>query len=342
MHLAVYIGLNCLYFIFGVLLVNTIRKEFFSQAKKKIFKVGTHNDIFIPEQRDKSNYYLNQLLKQPHLPNFIFILPRADLLLQPENFWNVLNMKYIHNLDYVFNYLTPCYDPDSYQDRRRLELDIHTSKTFPMFFILRGRKNDNSIFKVEDKKDYFDLESKYRENNFQLIQRIESNIFSFQNKIFVLETYLLCVRRPLEEGNKKQKHKVEMYRSKNIRYMLLDMISGKLVGCQKMEALLQTNFFSTPYEVILKDIQKKYDFLAQNFCPVLGDKIEGLDSTCFEILSVKFILNSRFETYIYRIDRDIEIFDNNDSIIFTALVNEVYTFLKKKKKLNTEILIPIC
>ena len=339
MHLAVYIGLNCLYFIFGIILVNTIRKEFFSQAKNKIFQVNTHKEIFIPQERTKSNYYLNELLKQNVLPKFIFILPRADLLINPHSLWNVLSIKYIHNVDYVFNYITPCYAPDSYQDRRRLELDIYTSKTFPMFFILRGSKNDNIIFKVNDKKNYFDLEVKYREKNSKLIQRLESNIFSYQNKIFVLETCLLCIRNPLEEGQKK--HKIEFLRTKNIRYMLLDMLTGKLVSCQKMEELLKTNFFNKSYHTILKDIEKNYKFLADNLKPLLGDKIDGLNSTCFEIFSVKFILNSRFETYIYRIDRDIEIFDNTDTLIFTSLVNEIYSFLKKKK-LNTEILIPIC
>ena len=72
MHLAVYIGLNCLYFIFGVILVNAIRKEFFSQAQKKIFQPDSQKEIFIPMEREKSNYYLNELLKQKNLTPYDF------------------------------------------------------------------------------------------------------------------------------------------------------------------------------------------------------------------------------------------------------------------------------
>ena len=200
MHLSIYIGLNCLYFIFGVILVNAIRKEFFSQAQNKIFK---SKEIFIPENRENGNYYLNELLKQKIIPKIIFILPQADLLVKPNHFWNVLSVKYIHRVEYLFNFITPCYDPDSYQDRRRLELDIQCSKKFPMFFILRGSKKDNDIFKVEHKKNYFDLESNYRDKNYELIQRIDNNIFAYQSKIFVLETYMVWIKRPFVEGGNK-------------------------------------------------------------------------------------------------------------------------------------------
>lgn len=340
MHLAVYIGLNCLYFIFGVILVNAIRKEFFSQAQKKIFQPDSQKEIFIPTEREKSNYYLNELLKKKNKPRMIFILPQADLLLKPQNFWNILSIKYIHQVEYLFNFLTPCYAPDSYQDRRRLELDIQKGKKYPMFFILRGSKNDNSIFKVNDKNGYLELQSEYREKNYQLIQRIDSNIFAYQNKIFVLESYMLWIKNPLENGG--TFHKIELFRFKNIRYMLLDMISGNLVNCQKLETLLQTDFFKKPHLHIIENIDKNYKFIKENFVPIFREKLEGLNSTCFEIFSIKFILNSAFDTYIYRIDRQIDIFDTRETHLFSSMVNEVYQYLKLKKELNTELLIPIC
>ena len=151
---------------------------------------------------------------------------------------------------------------------------------------------------------------------------------------------MLWIRRPLLEGE--TKHKVELYRFKNIRYMLLDMISGNLVNCERLEKLLDTKFFKKPHEFMLENINKNYKFLKKNFEPIFQEKLEGLNSTCFEIFSLKFILNSAFETYIYRIDRHIDIFDTRETQIFTSMVNQVYEYLKYKKDLNQELLIPIC
>ena len=95
--------------------------------------------------------------------------------------------------------------------------------------------------------------------------------------------------------------------------MLLDMITGNLVNCKKLEKLLDTEFFKKPYEFILENILKNYNFLKDNFEPIFEEKISGLNSTCFEIFTVKFILNSAFETYIYRIDRQIDIFDAEET-----------------------------
>lgn len=339
MHLSIFIGLNCLYFIFGIILINAIRKEFFLQAQKKIFEPENHSNIFFPEEREKSNYYLNELLKQKKIPKIIFILPQADLLLKPEKLWNILIVKFVDKLEYLFNFLTPCYSLDLFQDRKRLELDIQNSKKYPMFFILRGSTNDNSVFKVKNKNNYLELQKEYRDKNYQLIQRIDSNILSYQNKIFVLESYMLWIKNPLKDGE--TKHEVELYRFKNIRYMLLDMMSGNLVNCQKLENLLQIDILKKKNEYIIQNINKNYKFLKDNYEPLYREKLEGLNSTCFEIFSIKFILNSTFDTYIYRIDRKIDIFESHETYVFNTLVNEVYQFLNLKKELNIELFIPI-
>ena len=94
MHLAIYISLNACYFLFGVLLVNTIRKEFLKQAENKVLSQLIKNNIFIPDKKNKNNYYLNEILKLKKQPEYIYIFPESNRLVNLEEFWSILKHKY--------------------------------------------------------------------------------------------------------------------------------------------------------------------------------------------------------------------------------------------------------
>ena len=171
MHLVVYISLNAIYFLFGVLLVNTIRKEFFRQAEDKVFKKLEIDDIFIPDNKNKNNYYLNEILKMKKHPKYIFIFPESNRLVNLDEFWNILRLKYYRHLKFLHNFIVPTYDIDTISDVRRLETDIYTKHSFPLMFILKKKNSKNKILGVynlfDDEVNSAEINSinKYLSNN---------------------------------------------------------------------------------------------------------------------------------------------------------------------------------
>ena len=265
MHLVVYISLNAIYFLFGVLLVNTIRKEFFKQAEDKVLKKLEIDDVFIPDKKNKNNYYLNEILKMKKHPAYIFIFPESNRLVNLDEFWNILRLKYYRHLKFLHNFIVPTYDIDTISDVRRLETDIYTKHSFPLMFILKKKESKNKIYQLTSKKNSYDLISYCREHKYHMIQLIEDSIFKGQKKIFMLETYLLLVRRPPISQEKqdcistrhklrKNKANIEMYRYANIRYMLLDAETNQLINCQKVAELIENDVYRIPYHNLYKHI----------------------------------------------------------------------------------------
>lgn len=339
MHLAIYISLNAFYFLFGVLLVNTIRKEFLKQAENKVLSQLVKNNIFIPDNKKHKNYYLNEILKLKKQPDYIYIFPESNRLVNLDEFWSILKHKYYRNINFVHNFVVPMYNLDIYTESRRLESDIYVSTSFPMIFMLR-KKDKNKIFTLTEREKVFDMMSYCRDNNFYLVQKIEDDIFRAQKKIFLLETYLLLVRRP---PNEMEKPEIEMYRYVNIRYMMLDMETNQLTNCPNMAKLFETGYFYGLFSNINKYINVNYKFLLKNFKSEFQGMYQDLQSTCFEILSVKYVMNSKFQTYLYEINRDVELYSGIETNIFSDLVDQVHKCVKldgnydKDKLLRVEI-----
>lgn len=341
MHLAVYLSLNALYFLFGVLLVNTIRKEFFSQTENKIMKNLVKNDIFIPEIKDKGNYYLNEILKMKKKPKLILMFPESNRLVFLDEFWSILGRKYEKHLDFVYNFIIPIYDTSNFNEVKRLESDIYTSQKFPQIYILKKRNLSHKIFILTDKKKSYDLLKICRENDYHMIQKIEDHIFRTNHKLFLLETYAVLVRRPLTDENKLKKYDIEMYRFNNIRYILSDMETKKLIYCQNIDKLFETNYYQLPIRRLYKHIDLNYKFLKKNFTPEFEGLYPDLNSTCLEILSIKYVINLDFQPFLYQIDRNVALYDGLDKEIFTDLINQVNLCAKGKGMVNPEKLIEI-
>ena len=338
MHLAIYLSLNAFYFLFGVLLVNTIRKEFFKQAENKVLLKLVKNNIFIPDSKNKNNYYLNEILKLKKHPEYIYIFPESNRLVNLDEFWGILKHKYYRHLNFLHNFVVPIYDLDNYTESRRLESDIYTHSSFPLVFMLRKKKGQNKIFTVKQKKEAFDMMSYCRDNQYHLIQRINDDICRAEKKIFLLETYLVLIRRPPEE---KKTSKIEMYRYKNIRYMLLSMETNQLTNCPNMSKLFETGYFSGLFDNINKYIDLGYKFIHKNFKSEFMGMYQDLQSTCFEILSVKYVMNSKFQTFLYEINRDVELYGGLDAEVFEDLINQVHLCVKLQGEYDTDKLISI-
>lgn len=344
MHLAIYLSLNALYFFFGVLLVNTIRKEFFSQTEQKIMSKLVANDIFIPDKKTKGNYYLNEILKMKKKPHFIFIFPESNRLVYLDEFWSILYRKYHRHLDFVHNFVVPMYDISNFNEVKRLEADIYTMTQFPQIFILKKRNNKNKIYILTDKKKSYDLLKICRDEDFYMIQKLDDSIFRSQKKIFLLESYLLLVRRPqtiTETYDNKSSFTIEMYRYSNIRYMLLDMESNQLAYCQHIEKLFKTRFYQFPAQKMIQHIDLNYKFIQKNFSPEFEGLYVDLDSTCFEILSLKYLINQEFRPFLYQIDRNVELYGGLDKEMFADLVNQVHLCVREKNTFDREKLVQI-
>ena len=331
MHLAVYIGLNICYFFFGVLLINTIRKEFYRHEKNKIFNIMKEEEVFIPEVREKSNYYLNQILKYERKPPYIFILPGGDLLVKSDELWNYLSCKYRQNIKYLECFLMKSYVPSNYSDRRRLEKDIFSSKRYPYLFIMKGKKN--KVFQINEKEEYYDLQSEFRNGDFSILQNISDNIFLYEKKIFLVESFMLWVKR---------KNKVELYYYEDLRYILLDLKNGKFTDCQKVDKLFETEFFAIPGRKMKKSLTNNYKFLGMNFKKYFSTHYQHLESTCFEIFSCKHMMSTNFEVFLYQIDRKIDLYQSDNKLQMTKLVNNVYKCVKNESEKTNEKLIKIC
>lgn len=338
MHIIIYISLNVIYFLFGVLLVNTIRKEFFKQAENKVLLKLVKNNIFIPDNKNKNNYYLNEILKFKKHPEYIYIFPESNRLVNIDEFWSILKHKYYRHMNFLHNFVVPIYDLNNYTEARRLESDIYTHLTFPLVFMLRKNKGKNKIFTVNEKKDSFDMMSYCRNNEYHIVQKIGDNIFRAEKKIFILETYLVLIRRPLQE---KKICDIEMYRYINIRYMMLDMETNQLTNCQNMTKLFETGYFCGLFNNINKYIDLNYKFINKNFKSEFMGMYQDLQSTCFEILSVKYVINCKFQPFLYEINRDVELYGGIDSEVFADLINQVHFCVKLEGEYDKEKLVRI-
>lgn len=331
MHIVIYLGLNCLYFIFGVLLINTIRKEFLNKAKEKTLLEQESPDIFFPQVREKNSYYLHEIMKKKKKPKYIFILPHGEMLVRPGDFWNLFSTKYYHNLEYIHNFIVPSYSPGEYMERRRLEKDIYTCRKFPLVFILRHYKEDNIIFMVNSKKEYYDLQAEFRKKSYQLIQKIDSSIYSYQKKIFVIESFMLVI---------KEQKNISIYRYPDFRYLLLDLKKNNLIHCRHMARLFSTVFFEKPFENMIASMDKNYQFLLANLTDMLAVDFNLLGTTFFEVFSVKYIMDSSFRLYIYQIDQKIDIENEEDSKLYKNIISETFKIVKNTEKEESN-LIPI-
>ena len=111
-----YISLNCLYFLFCVFLVNTIKKEFYKQTDDKILNINSE-EIFIPADRNNLNLYLERLKNFKIKPKYIFILPNSQILVNQNLLWDFFRNKFYHNINYLNSYFLKTYILGNYQDR---------------------------------------------------------------------------------------------------------------------------------------------------------------------------------------------------------------------------------
>lgn len=325
MHTSIYISLNIFYFLFCVLLVNTIRKEFFTQSEKNIISSNSQ-EIFIPEDRENNAIYISKLLKSPLKPKYIFILPMSDSLVSKSGLWNILRSKYYRNITYLNNFLLRSYIVENYLDRQLLEQHIYTkNQKFPMRFILSNNKNKHKIFELKDKYDYYDLVSYYKENKYNIIQSLEDNIFVYQQKILTFESYILICKY---QGN------IKMYVFEDIKYLLFDLATGNYIKAQKVELLLKNEYFKEKYEEIIRNLYRNYKFLHKSIIDFL--KLENIleDSKMFEIFKVNHFLDINFNLYLFDINRKINYISEEDKLHVLKLVNQGYNLIRDQINLE--------
>lgn len=325
MNNLIFISLNCLYFFFGVILINTIRKEFFTQTKKDILKINA-DKIFIPENKDKISHYMVQLSKSPIKPKYVFMLPGSQMLTNKSELWSFLRGKYYNNITYLYNFFLKSYVLDNYLDRQLLEAQIYRkNQKFPITFILSKLDEKIKLLHIQNHFEFFDLISKYREGGYKIIQELNPNIFIYKNKFLTLETYILLIKR---------NGKLEMYYYDYYKYLLFDINKGNYVRTYNVEVLLQNEFFKKQYQTIIKCHQKNLQFLYQNIKEhILLDKI--LEDTCqFEILSVNFFLDQKFKLYFFDINKSINLLGDMEKEIYTKLIFETYGLVRDEIKVN--------
>ena len=134
---------------------------------------------------------------------------------------------------------------------------------------------------------------------------------------------------------------IEMYRYSNIRYMLLDAETNQLVNCQKVAQLFEHGLYRIPYQNLHKYIDLNYKFIRKNFLPDFEKMHFDLQSTCFEILNLKYIINNNFQTFLYEINRNVDLYGGIDGDVFTDLIEEVHKCIKKPDTCDPEKLIKI-
>ena len=321
----IYISLNCIYFLFCVLLVNTIKKEFFNQSENKIIQTNSQN-IFIPNNRESSSIYISQLLKSTVKPKYIFMLPLSDILVSKSALWNHLRGKYYHNITYLNNFVLPSFILENYLDRRLLEEIVYRkNQKFPINLILSKRNNKFNIFRLESKLDFFNLISEYREKNYNIIQKIPNNIFFYQSKILTLEIYILIVK---ENGN------IKMYVHDYIKYLLLDINKQKYIPTLNVELIFRTVYFQNQYQNIIKNLHRNLSFIKKNLKEyLLNEKILG-ESVCFELFRANYFLNTEFKLNLYDFKRKINLISDTDQKKYMEIVCQTYNLVRGNSKLE--------
>ena len=230
----IFITLNCMYFLFGVVLINTIRKEFFKQTSAKIQTINSTR-IFIPQNRDKTNIYLSKLRQIDIKPKFIFILPQSDILVNKSYLWNLVRSRHYNNITYLYNFFLRSYILNNYLDRQLLEERIYKKhKKYPILLILSDNKNKLKLFTLNTHYDFYDLITCYNEGNYTIIQEITDNIFKYQNNLLMLEIYILLIKK---DG------KLHLYIYNYEKYIMLNLETLKYESSPRMLELLLNPYF---------------------------------------------------------------------------------------------------
>ena len=325
MHTAIYISLNCFYFLFCVLLVNTIKKEFFTQTEKNIIKTNSEN-IFIPDDRDKNLIYLSQLLKSSVKPKYIFMLPLSDVLVSKTALWSNLRGKFYNNMSYLHNFLLESFMLDNYLDKKMLESLVYgKNQKFPLNLILSNSQKKHILFKLESHLDFYDLISFSRQNKYNMIQRLDSNIFVYKNKILTLESYILIV---------KEKGTLSMYVNEYIKYLLFDLCKEEYMKTYNVDLILQTKYFEKQYRNIIKNLYKNLKFIYQNLKDYLLNEKILEESVCFELFSVNHFLDSNFNLYLFDINRKINLISDEEKKKYMEIVFHTYNLVRGNSKLE--------
>tara|TARA_B100000123_G_C25709022_1_gene418970 strand:+ start:86 stop:1090 length:1005 start_codon:yes stop_codon:yes gene_type:complete len=326
-----YISLNCLYFIFCVLLVNTIKKEFYKQTDEKILNINS-KEIFIPADRDNIDIYIEKLEKLKIKPKFIYMLNKSNLLTNQNKLWDFLRNKYFHNICYLNNFFLKTYILSNYHDRRFLEQKIYKkNQKYPLKFILTNQK-EKKLITLKSHYDFFDLVSIYNENNFNLIREIGDNIFIYQNSVILLENYILI---------SKNNGKINMYMNIFKQFLLLNLSTNKIVRNKNIDILFNKAIFEKQFEKINLEIQEKMEFILKSIKDIFeNDKILN-ECSAFEIFGIRFMIDKEFNVYIFDISRKINLLDKDVISIYSRLIFETYSFIRGEMSIETTNFIPI-
>lgn len=311
-----------MYFLFGVVLINTIRKEFFRVSHNKILNVNS-DKIFIPEKRDNYQQYIPILQKNPIKPKYIFILPGIDILLNKNKLWRHLSNKYYHNLNYLYHFLPKSFTLENHLDKKLLEALIYKkNQNFPIKVILSNSQGKFKIFQIKNHLDFFDLQSEYREGKYNLIQQISPNYFKYQEFMLVIECYLLVIKN---EG------KIQFLIYDFWKIQMLNLLSGKLVegiNTDELMKLLENNHISSQKKKIDAQVLEKVKFLKNNCESYILENNQLDDSKLFDIVSCKMFIDDFYQLTIFDISQNINLISKESVPIFTKMVFETYSLVR--------------
>ena len=314
-----FISLNMLYFLFGVVLINTIQKEFFAQTDEKIRAINSNN-IFIPKDREQLNTYLEKLCKENIIPNYIFILPQSDILVSKKSLWDLVRSRHYNNITYLYNFFLRSYILDNYLDRQLLEERIYKKhKKYPIQFILSNSKNKMTLFTLKTHYDFFDLLICYNEGKYNIIQEIGDNIFKYENNILMLEVYVLVTKK---EGE------IKVYMYNYEKYQTFDITNMKFEKAEGMLSLLLQPSLKKQYRKIIRQLKFKLKFLIDLIKDLFLQKNRLDNSVMFELFSVMFLLDSNFNIYFFQLSRKINMLDKKELKLYAEMMFQTYNLVR--------------
>lgn len=313
-----YISLNCLYFLFCVFLVNTIKKEFYKQTDDKILNINSE-EIFVPADRNNLDFYVERLKKFKIKPKYIFILPKSQILVNQNLLWDFFRNKFYHNINYLNTYFLKTYILGNYQDRHFLEHKIYKkNQKYPITFILSNSEK-KKIFTLKNHYDFYDLISIYKEDSFNLIREISNNIFTHNGSLLMMETYILI--------NKKDTN-FDMFVYKYQQFLLYNLEDNDIIRNKNIEVLFLTPVFKKQYITIVSEIKIKLKFLYKNIKEYFFKDKMFSKSSLFELFSIRFIIDKNFNLLIFDISRKINIIDKDIIPIYSRLIVETYNLVR--------------
>jgi hypothetical protein len=322
-----FISLHIIYFVFAVLLINTIRKEFISQGNKKILKINS-KDIFIPDNTTYNELYIQKFVRNNIKLKYISILPFADGLVSKNGLWNLVRSQ---NLGNLYDFFPKSYILENKEDENKLYNDIKNSNGIKIYFLKKNieSKKGIKIFRLLYKKFIFDLQSIYLNEGYKLVQEMVQNPFLYRDRLNVLRVYIFIMKDNLTIKFFKFKWSKVLFAPKN--YNIMD--DESLITCSKeqfgninLEMLVGKNYLNVETNIktnlkFLFNVSRNY-LLRDNLLP---------DTRCFQLFGLDYMLDSFGKPYLLEINKNPNLtnnFSKEEEKMKEILVSEMYSIVR--------------